>query len=140
MTSSPAEKLRSGFPNLTKSDLGCTEDQQVGRPQRELRRRRARRVIDPREDVQALRFDGGLEPLHRLFRPVVASQRDNSIRGRDFFPGAAFPDGHALCAETGVGGGMFYPRTRLDRRVLAWPKQVAEIVPAWFKRQTAELG
>jgi len=27
----------------------------------------------------------------------------------------------------------------LPRRVLAWPKQVAEMVLAWFKRQTAEL-
>ena len=59
--------------------------------------------------------------------------------GGIFSPGAAFPDGHALRAETGVGGGMLYPRTRLKRHVLAWPKQVAEIALAWFKRQTAEL-
>ena len=45
--------------------------------------------------------------------------------GGIFSPGAAFPDGHALRAETGVGGGMLYSSNPFGAAVLAWPEKTS---------------
>ena len=63
--------------------LAAPKIEEIGWPQGESGSPSGPCMIDAREHAQALGFDGGFEPFHRLFRPVAAPQRDQSVRGQD---------------------------------------------------------
>src|SRR5690349_8249062 len=62
------------------------EDQKIGRPQRQAHRGCARRVINPGKNRHAAGAHLGLEPVHRLIRPVAAAYRDQAVRGHRSTP------------------------------------------------------